>query len=526
MKLVHVIEKFFNSGAASSLKQIHDSLLSSSLVDSQEVVCLKPEKVDEAKKIPQWFPVEGKILSYASFQELSKSQDYRDCVFVFHKLMCSPTRSISNVLSRTGMPFFAINHTYADSAAFNKLYNFKHCVAVSDHMSRKLVKVNRDIKTYTVKNIVDVEYVSSYGKKEKDKEVFLTGRINSLNAIKYNADFIRWVCGLNLSKKHIHEYVGAGQHMNEAVSICESSSSNKSLCIMKGSINEEKEKFETLKAWDVFLYHINRPEGTSMSVLESLACGVPVVCCDLPGNNELIKNGINGFVFKNFSHANDILSELCKNEKKLEDLKKSTIEWANNNLTKIRLQKEYELVIEDVRSSFNGNARPERSVKPARKPSQSVVHKNKIDRRDKIKKIVADRYAISLRKEKASQSGVKKQIGSRILQKSTDINVEKTLRTYSYYPLMSEDMVCDVSNIASDFFGICSSGYEHIDYGGLCNFIEYPDKDFFMFLSKKSKCEIIDNVDNVLPLKNNDILFIRRNQLDFIKDLITKKRHG
>jgi glycosyltransferase involved in cell wall biosynthesis len=521
MKLVHIIEKFFNSGAASSLKQIYEALSSSAMVNSQEVICLKPEKSDEIKKRPSWFPVEARVLSYASFQDIAKNEGYKDAIFVFHKLMCSPTRMISNVLHRTGRPFFAINHTYADSASFNKLYNFKYCVAVSDHMATKLIKVNKDVKTYSVKNIVDVNYVSSYSGKERQKELFLTGRINSLNAIKYNADFIRWVCSLKFSKNHLHEYIGAGQYMNEACSICESSNNDRSLCKMMGSINDEKEKFETLKSWDVFLYHINRPEGTSMSVLESLACGVPVICCDLPGNNELIKDGVNGFVFRDFGHAESILSDLCNNKVKLENLKQSTIEWSRKNLTSYSLKESYENVLKDIADSFYGKRKTiynnDQKINVSKKSNVGV----KIDRRDRIKKIVAERYASSEKNRK-----IKKQIGSRILQKTNNKKTEKEVNTFSYYPVYSMDKIKDTTEVMSDFFGLCNSESCTIDYGGFLNFKEYSEKDFFMFVEEKSKYEIIEEPSALSFLKNNDILFVRRNKLEFVKNLINKKNYG
>jgi glycosyltransferase involved in cell wall biosynthesis len=51
---------------------------------------------------------------------------------------------------------------------------------------------------------------------------------------------------------------------------------------------------------------------------------VPVVCSNHFGNKEIIKNGVNGYVFKSYDHLKDILSDLLSNPQKLLDLKIST----------------------------------------------------------------------------------------------------------------------------------------------------------------------------------------------------------
>lgn len=54
---------------------------------------------------------------------------------------------------------------------------------------------------------------------------------------------------------------------------------------------------EVYKESDVFIFP-TLGEGFGLVVLEALSCGVPVICSDLAGGNDAIKDGINGFVFK------------------------------------------------------------------------------------------------------------------------------------------------------------------------------------------------------------------------------------
>ena len=48
---------------------------------------------------------------------------------------------------------------------------------------------------------------------------------------------------------------------------------------------------------DCFLFPSYR-EGMSRSLLQAGLFKIPVICSDVPGNNELIKNNIHGYLFK------------------------------------------------------------------------------------------------------------------------------------------------------------------------------------------------------------------------------------
>ena len=91
-------------------------------------------------------------------------------------------------------------------------------------------------------------------------------------------------------------------------------------------------------------------DGTSVSLLEGMACGLPVVVSDIPSNNEWITNGENGFIFSK-GDSKDLSKKLLHLVKDSElRLHQSKI---NQNITTLRadwdknfatLQKVYKLL--------------------------------------------------------------------------------------------------------------------------------------------------------------------------------------
>jgi len=181
--------------------------------------------------------------------------------------------------------------------------------------------------------------------------VLLTGRVNALNRIKYSESWLDWCLQVDLPKKMIHEYMGGGEYLKSARRHVGSVSGPKNDVHILGSISEFDKKVSRLKSWDIFLYDINRNEGLSMAVLEALASGVPVVCSNHFGNKEVIKDGVNGFVYRNKAELENILTELCLQPELIEEMKTTTLGDFNKNLDAKITSSKYRKVIEKVISN-------------------------------------------------------------------------------------------------------------------------------------------------------------------------------
>lgn len=71
---------------------------------------------------------------------------------------------------------------------------------------------------------------------------------------------------------------------------------------------------ELMNIFDIYV-NMSLFEGTSITILEALASGLPVVASDVGGNPELVKDGVTGFLFV----SNDIDDFYMKIKKLLDD---------------------------------------------------------------------------------------------------------------------------------------------------------------------------------------------------------------
>jgi len=83
---------------------------------------------------------------------------------------------------------------------------------------------------------------------------------------------------------------------------------------------------------DIFVFS-SLTEGFSLSCLEALSCGLPVLCSNNSGVNDLIANGVNGFTFEyeDISSLKNYIISLADNKNLLSELSKNALETAKKN---------------------------------------------------------------------------------------------------------------------------------------------------------------------------------------------------
>jgi len=264
------------------------------------------------------------------------------------------TRKFNSIYSK--IPIIMINHTLPGSTTCRGKVDA--IVSVSKHMYKKISALNTGARNEFIRNGVGYKKYESILARENiyGNKYLLTGRINRIAGIKYSPRWLSWCSFVKLKKRMVHEYIGRGESYKKAVDLVKKFQKvgakkiiNK--VVIMGSIDNFEKKISVLKSWDLFLYSVMHNEGTSMSILESLACGVPVVCSAHYGNMELISNGVNGYIFKNYLEATSILNKLSGNPERLKELKKTTKRHFIRNLDSSIMAGEYIKLIESVYSS-------------------------------------------------------------------------------------------------------------------------------------------------------------------------------
>jgi glycosyltransferase involved in cell wall biosynthesis len=157
------------------------------------------------------------------------------------------------------------------------------CIAVSEYTSNVLVKNNvpRD-RVKTSGNGVDVNFIERVKAPRKQYDGVFVGRITREKGI---FDLVRLWKHLRFDSSNSQLLmVGSGPDFSELANLIEGSDLGSNI-LLKGNC-EDNEMYKLMKASRVFVLP-SRFEGWGLAVGEALACGLPVVCYDIPALREV-----------------------------------------------------------------------------------------------------------------------------------------------------------------------------------------------------------------------------------------------
>lgn len=267
-----------------------------------------------ADKIAKSYGLDIKSIDYDFFNKISAK--YKDYFIIHHRLEC--TKPLNFIVKPK--KYIVVNHTIQKTNRIRNFTNADVIVSVCEYLKNSSPKIKQN-------HIVILNGIKE-NKEVCKKEGFITGRCHRFPSSKFNINSLKFLDSLKIDN-HIH-YL-AGTDNNE---IDKYIRKNTKTCIKYvGKIDNQQEKMRMIKSFDVYFYDTYGPEGASVAILEALSSGVPVLCKPLGGNKELVKNGVNGFYYKDFSEAKKILVELSNNKTKLDELKEKTINDFRNRLS-------------------------------------------------------------------------------------------------------------------------------------------------------------------------------------------------
>ena len=375
--IVHLVDNLGVGGAQSMAFELYYALQTYYPQYPQKFIYVQSNRIDS-----QFVSSYGVPCRHAKNNDwvLKKINKWGNVVVIYHKLASSSYKILDLIKSRTKARILVINHTFYKSSSWNNTKSVDTMVAVSNNMLQNMNKwYPRIPKVHIYNSVSSSRYDPIAPIKSDKKNIILTGRVNRICGWKHSNSWNDWCKNVKLPVKMVHEYIGGGiggrnKHTRGRVE------KGRNVVNMMGNISDFNRKVSIMKNWDLFLYETIRDEGISMAILESLACGVPVICSNHFGNKEIIEDGINGYVFKDKKHAQKILSHLIKHPKELQKLKETTKIHFKEKLDSRHMAYQYIKVMEEIMGNNSNDIK---------KPDQNLKVIEQI--KEEISPIIADR---------------------------------------------------------------------------------------------------------------------------------------
>lgn len=237
--------------------------------------------------------------------------------------------------------YILLNHTFHQLKSIPNFTKCDYYVSVCNYLNKQ-TRWPSQSRLAVILNGVENDYLDEIEPLDLEGD-FKTGRCHRLVQSKFKADSLTWMNTrvAKLIPGHRHYLLG---HHGEAKKICKKSS----VCNYVGAVVDRVEKMRYLKSLDVYFYETFAQEGASVAILESLACGVPVLCRDYGGNKELVTEGVNGYIVNTREDFLKRMKDLADNPEKLAALKQSTLEDFNTRLHVRQTAAKYMQIFEAV----------------------------------------------------------------------------------------------------------------------------------------------------------------------------------
>jgi len=242
---------------------------------------------------------------------------------IIHAHSVIPTGFIASLVSKImRKPLFITAHgmdinnfenqrffNYFISHSLNSSYK---SIAVSEDLANKMrLMVNDDNKIVVIKNAVDTDRFNpnkninirqNFGIKYEDVVILFVGYLDEFKGIYELINAFNIIHSENRKVKLM--MIGAGPKKDHLLKILTEMNIENEV-IFTGRVEPQK-IHKYYQAADIFVLP-SYTEGLPVSVLEAMACGLPIVATDVGGIPEIITDGFNGFLIPPMNEK-----ELCK----------------------------------------------------------------------------------------------------------------------------------------------------------------------------------------------------------------------
>ena len=246
--------------------------------------------------------------------------------FPFHKYQNIFVRFLFTTLDSTAA-FFSdynvfVNKFEKEIATLRLGYSMKKAVTIYNGINPyKKTKIYSDINAKQALNIVSVLRFT------KQKNVIFTVK-SAISIVKENNN-------VNFT------FIGDGELLQKCIELVLVQGLQERIVFKGWLVNIQEE----LLNYDVFLLN-SLWEGLSLAILEAMSVGLPIICSNIKGNNELVDEN-NGWLIdpKNKDDLGKIILEIVSDKAKLQTK-------GQESLKKVTLQFQYELFIKEYKKIY------------------------------------------------------------------------------------------------------------------------------------------------------------------------------
>ena len=106
-----------------------------------------------------------------------------------------------------------------------------------------------------------------------------------------------------------------------------------------------------IKNYDILL-HLSKREGLPVALMQCLSQGLPVICYNIRGNNDLVKNGFNGFFISTYKDVRKKISYLNLESNLINNLRLNAIKTINKDYFKKRINSHIYKIVKNYSKKY------------------------------------------------------------------------------------------------------------------------------------------------------------------------------
>ena len=207
--------------------------------------------------------------------------------FPFHPFQSAPVRLFYQNLER-------IAGLFCDRAV--SVNDHERELAVDKYLvnKKKIVTICNGIQSLASQNPVQREELGI------DKNDIIVGSVsrfseqkNIINLIKVAIDIVKDESGITFI------FIGDGEYFSDAQQLVQTAGAEDNIRLMGWKSNTA----DWYEIFDIVILY-SKWEGLSLTILEAMSMKKPIIASDIKGNNELVNEGINGYLIKVGDHKN------------------------------------------------------------------------------------------------------------------------------------------------------------------------------------------------------------------------------